>query len=108
VDDIVGYPRAATEILFFVWVTLNEQKWVTFGERRGPWAASAKRARRFLFRNEIPQRFQQHVLLGSPEIDFELLKCNKDGITGIEISSHMQLCMTAGRACGPGDANDLG
>ena len=22
------------QILFFVWVTLNEQKWVTFGERR--------------------------------------------------------------------------
>jgi hypothetical protein len=31
VDDIAG----THEIMFFVWVTLNEQKWVIFGERRG-------------------------------------------------------------------------
>jgi hypothetical protein len=43
-----------------------------------PWAASAERARRFLLSNEIPKRFQQHVLLGSAEIDFELLKRNED------------------------------
>ncbi|MGD0046619.1 MAG: hypothetical protein ABSE42_06330 [Bryobacteraceae bacterium] len=70
--------------------------------------ASAERARRFLLGNEITKRFQQHVLLGSPEIDFELLKRNEDRIDGVEISSNMQLCMTAGGACGPGDANDLG
>jgi hypothetical protein len=35
VDDIAGDLRCRRQILFFVWVTLNEQKWVTFAERRG-------------------------------------------------------------------------
>ena len=34
VDDIAG-TVLPTEILFFVWVTLNEQKWISFAERRG-------------------------------------------------------------------------
>jgi len=32
VDDI---PSSPWENLFFVWVTLNEQKWISFAERRG-------------------------------------------------------------------------
>ena len=38
VDDIVGHLHCRRQILFFVWVTLNEQKWVTLAERRGFWA----------------------------------------------------------------------
>ena len=33
-DDIACDLRCLRQILFFVWVSLNEQKWVTFGERR--------------------------------------------------------------------------
>lgn len=69
---------------------------------------SAKRARRLLLCNEIPKRFEQHVLLGSPEIDLQLLKCNKNRIARVEISPHVQLCMTAGCAHSPRDAHDLG
>ena len=35
VDDIADHLRSPRRILFFVWVTLNEQKWATFDERRG-------------------------------------------------------------------------
>jgi hypothetical protein len=39
VDDTAGpqfAPRQiAFQIVFLVWVTLTEQKWVTFAERRG-------------------------------------------------------------------------
>ena len=34
VDDIAG-SVLPTGNLFFVWVTLNEQKWISFAERRG-------------------------------------------------------------------------
>jgi L-rhamnose mutarotase len=34
VDDIACHLRCLRQILFFAWVSLNEQKWVTFGERR--------------------------------------------------------------------------
>ena len=33
---IVDYAEHQAKTLFFVWVTLTEQKWVIFGERRGP------------------------------------------------------------------------
>jgi len=36
VDDIAGHLRCPRQILFFVWVSLNERKWVAFGERRRP------------------------------------------------------------------------
>mgnify|MGYP005848640569 FL=1 len=32
---IVDYAEHQAKTLFFVWVTLTEQKWVIFGERRG-------------------------------------------------------------------------
>ena len=41
VDDVesgtptVDYAEHQAKTLFFVWVTLTEQKWVIFGERRG-------------------------------------------------------------------------
>ena len=41
VDDVesgtptVNYAEHQAKTLFFVWVTLTEQKWVIFGERRG-------------------------------------------------------------------------
>ncbi len=34
VDDIAG-TACPRETLFFVWVILNEQNWVSFAERRG-------------------------------------------------------------------------
>ena len=34
VDDIACHLRCLRQILFFGWVSLNEQKWVFFGERR--------------------------------------------------------------------------
>jgi hypothetical protein len=34
VDDIAG-SVLLTGNLFFVWTTLNEQKWISFAERRG-------------------------------------------------------------------------
>lgn len=60
-------------------------------------------ARGFLLSNEIAKRFQEHVLLRSAEVDLELLKRHEDGIARVEISTHMQLCMAAGRARGLGD-----
>jgi len=36
VDDIAVPLFALWQIAFFVWVSLSEQKWVTFAERRGP------------------------------------------------------------------------
>ena len=35
VDDIARHHLACREILFFVWVTLTEHKWVILAERRG-------------------------------------------------------------------------
>jgi len=32
---IVDYAEYQAKTLFFVWVTLTEQKWVILGERRG-------------------------------------------------------------------------
>ena len=49
VDDVesgtptVDYAEHQAKTLFFVWVTLTEQKWVIFGERRG--ASSYRYAR---------------------------------------------------------------
>ena len=37
VDDIAGTFLAPRQIPFFAWSTLNEQKRVTFAERRGTW-----------------------------------------------------------------------
>ena len=37
-DDIAVPLFALWQIAFFVWVSLSEQKWVTFAERRGAWA----------------------------------------------------------------------
>jgi hypothetical protein len=34
VDDIAGSVLPMGNV-FFVWVTLNEQKWISFAERRG-------------------------------------------------------------------------
>jgi len=35
VDNIAGLLLALRQILFSAWVSLNEQKWSTLGERRG-------------------------------------------------------------------------
>ena len=35
-DDIASEILALRQIVFFVWVTLNEHKWVISRERRGP------------------------------------------------------------------------
>jgi len=35
VDDIASEILALRQIVFFVWVTLNEHKWVISRERRG-------------------------------------------------------------------------
>ena len=48
VDDVesgtptVDYAEHQAKTLFFVWVTLTEQKWVIFGERRGARPESQK------------------------------------------------------------------
>ena len=36
VDDIARHHLARRELLFFVWVTLTERKWVILAERRSP------------------------------------------------------------------------
>jgi hypothetical protein len=43
VDDIAGQLRCPRQILFFLWVSLNERKWVTFGERRSGRVSSLNR-----------------------------------------------------------------
>ena len=51
VDDVesgtptVDYAEHQAKTLFFVWVTLTEQKWVIFGERRGVQELSSVRDR---------------------------------------------------------------
>jgi hypothetical protein len=39
VDDSAPHALALRQILFFVWVTFAEHKWVILGERRGSMAA---------------------------------------------------------------------
>jgi len=41
IDGTIPYVEYTAKTLFLVWVTLTEQKWVTFGERRG---ASVKKS----------------------------------------------------------------
>jgi len=53
VDNIAGLLLALRQILFSAWVSLNEQKWSTLGERRGPKDALFKQNRRHSHKNRI-------------------------------------------------------